>query len=183
MSVTRDGISWEITLALSHPTAAESKQTPATELPIGPSTAQPMREARKPKARLAGKRFLVVEDEPLVALEIAGVLEEAGAVVASAGTADEALHSIEANAPDAALLDCNLYQRPVDEIAAALTDRKIPFLFVTGYGADSLPTRFRNVAILTKPVSEPDLLEAAKRLTNSRARRRRGARARNSSTA
>ena len=81
------------------------------------------------------------------------------------GTPDEALRLIDANTPDAALLDGNLHRRPVDEIAVALTHRKIPFLFVTGYGPDSLPTSFRNVTILTKPVSEPELLEAAARLT------------------
>jgi PAS domain S-box-containing protein len=165
MSVTRDGIAWEITMVLSHPLVAEPNHTLATELPIGASAGQALQASHKPMARLAGKRFLVVEDEPLVALEIAGVLEGAGAAVACTGTADEALRLTEANAPDAALLDGNLHRRPVDEIAAALTHRNIPFLFVTGYGTDSLPTSFRNVTVLTKPVSEPELLEAAARLT------------------
>ena len=166
MAVKSDGIVWEITLLLSHPVAAESKNALATKLTAGAEADQPMQEVHKPMARLAGKRFLVVEDEPLVALEIAGILEEAGAqLVASAGSAHEALRLIEVNALDAALLDCNLHGRPVEEIATALTDRKVPFLFVTGYGPDSLPTSFQNVTILTKPVSQPELLEAAARLT------------------
>jgi hypothetical protein len=60
-------------------------------------------------ARLAGKRLLVVEDEPLVALDLVDILEEAGAEVAgSAGTAKEALNIIENASLDAALLDANL---------------------------------------------------------------------------
>jgi hypothetical protein len=48
------------------------------------------------KKELAGMRFLVVEDEPLIALDIVPVLERAGALVAGpVGTVDEALLLIE----------------------------------------------------------------------------------------
>ena len=77
----------------------------------------------------------MVEDEPLVALDIVAALEGVGAeVVGSAGTAKEALSLIDDTSLDAALLDANLRGHPVDEIAAALAARNIPFLFVTGYG-------------------------------------------------
>lgn len=165
MSFGDDGLVWEIRLALSRPVVQESDAL-AGGVRGGASVDPPIHVVEKTNGGLSGKRFLVIEDEPLVALEIARVLEEAGAqIVASTGTADEALRLIEANALDAALLDGNLHRRPVDEIATALTQRKIPFLFVTGYGPDSLPTSFRNVAILPKPFSPQELLEAAARLT------------------
>jgi CheY-like chemotaxis protein len=104
-----------------------------------------------------------------VALDIAAGLQEAGAeVVASTGSAKDALHTIESKALDAALLDGNLHGRPVDDIAAALTRRKVPFLFVTGYGPESLPRAFSHAAILSKPFSQQQLIDAAARLVERR---------------
>lgn len=121
------------------------------------------------EAGVARKRILVVEDEPIIALDIASGLEEAGAeVVGPASSAAEALATIESEKVDAALLDGNLRGRPVDEIAAALTHRKIPFLFVTGYGRDSLPREFGHVTVLTKPFSQPELVDAAEALFRQR---------------
>ena len=125
----------------------------------------PPRGVDKPPALLAGNRILVVEDEPLVAMDIMAGLEEAGAeVIGPAGTPEEALRLIEDLSIDAALLDGNLRGRRVDDIAAALTRRKIPFAFVTGYGNGSLPLPFRHAAIVSKPFSREQLIAAAVQL-------------------
>ena len=85
----------------------------------------------------------MVEDEPLLALDNVAALEGAGAtVLGPAGTVREALGIIGSAPLDAAVLDANLQGHPVDEIAAALTARNVPFLFVTGYGPESLPQGF-----------------------------------------
>jgi CheY-like chemotaxis protein len=68
----------------------------------------------------------------------------------------------------AALLDNNLGGEPVDEITAALTRRKVPFLFVTGYGSASLPRAFGKVALVAKPFSQQQLVEAAAQLVDQR---------------
>jgi FixJ family two-component response regulator len=57
-------------------------------------------------------------------------------------------------------LDANLHGRSVDEIAAALTRRKIPFVFITGYGRIGLPTSFQQAPVLPKPVSDEQLFDA-----------------------
>jgi DNA-binding response OmpR family regulator len=88
----------------------------------------------------------------------------AGAVADSAGTADRALAAIEGDDFDGALLDANLHGRPVHEIAAALTRRGVPFIFITGYGRDGLPISFRKAPALAKPVSEKQLLDAVTNL-------------------
>jgi CheY-like chemotaxis protein len=125
--------------------------------------------AEQEPRKLAGQRFLVVEEEPLVALDIEAGLENAGAeVVASTGSVKQALEIIERKELDAALLDGNLNGRPVDEIAVALTRRKVPFVFVTGYGREGLPQAFRTVAVLFKPFSPHQLIEAAVRLVERR---------------
>jgi hypothetical protein len=65
---------------------------------------------------------------------------------------------------DAALLDANLHGKPVDEIAAALTQRNVPFAFVTGYGRDSLPASFRTAPVISKPFTTEQLLDETRRL-------------------
>jgi CheY-like chemotaxis protein len=115
--------------------------------------------------KLTGKRFLIVEDEPLVALLQTDILTSEGAdIVASVANVKEAPETIERAHFDAALLDGNLRGHPVDEVAAALTRNNVPFLFVSGYGATSLPTSFRDVPLLAKPFTQEELIEAASRL-------------------
>ena len=165
ISMTDAGIAWEITLTLAHSMASGQKASNPDELVGSASPDQRTPAVLKAPGDLVGKRFLVVEDEPLVALDIAAALEAAGAeVLGSTGRVSEALEMIEREQMDAVLLDGNLRGHPVDEIAAALTRRNIPFLFVTGYGPDSLPADFRHVTILSKPFSQSHLLESAARL-------------------
>jgi two-component sensor histidine kinase len=164
MSSTRDGIVWEIALPLARPAASEGAPSLAAELVNGASPDAQMQAVQKAPGKLVGTRFLVVEDEPLIALDITAALQEAGAETVGSSTATEALDIIGSNELDAALLDGNLQGTPVDEIAAALSRRKIPFLFVTGYGRENLPIDFRDVAVLAKPFSQAQLLQAAARL-------------------
>ena len=51
------------------------------------------------RGQLSGKRFLVVEDNFLLALNMAAALEDAGAEVTWTGVAEEAVHTIEARPP------------------------------------------------------------------------------------
>jgi len=108
---------------------------------------------------LAGKRMIVIEDEPLVAMDLESCLAAAGCeVVGTAGTVREA-RALCAEAPcDAALIDVNLAGQPVDELAAALTKRNIPFAFVTGYGREALPQGFRDALMVAKPFDEAALI-------------------------
>lgn len=165
MLTTVEGVVWEITLQLSRPFAThEARSRSASEL-VGPPRRQLVPVADRPRGKLEGKRFLVVEDEPLVALDLSAGLQEAGAeVTASTGSASKALEIIESQPLDAALLDGNLDGRPVDDIAAALTRRRVRFAFVTGYGRESLPQAFRAVSLLAKPFSQAQLLDVATQL-------------------
>lgn len=110
---------------------------------------------------LAGKRILVVEDEPLIAMEIETNLERAGCeVIGPAGTIEIAESLLAQTQPDAVLLDANLRGRPVDELAAALARRGVPFAFATGFGRDSLPNAFRDAVLLSKPFDSGQLIAA-----------------------
>jgi PAS domain S-box-containing protein len=107
---------------------------------------------------LQGWRVAVVEDEPLILMDIEASLADAGVdVVGTAGNLSSAKHLLEGVTCDAALLDTNLSGERVDELAALLTRRNIPFAFITGYGREGLPEGFREGLLLTKPFSQEQL--------------------------
>lgn len=100
----------------------------------------------------AATRFIIIEDEPVVAMDIETILTDLGhEVVGTASTVKKAKELIAGGGFDAALLDANLAGAPVDRLAAALTRKGTPFAFVTGYGRESLPAAFRNGVMLGKP--------------------------------
>jgi PAS domain S-box-containing protein len=116
---------------------------------------------------LAAKRVLIVEDEPLIAMDIEGTLSAHGfSVVGPAGTLEGALKLVEQGGFDAALVDANLDGEPVEGLAAALTARGIAFAFVTGYGPDTLPSVFAGTPVLKKPFFSEQLLEMVDRLVS-----------------
>jgi PAS domain S-box-containing protein len=111
------------------------------------------------KQSLAGKRVIIIEDEPLVAMDLESCLAAAGCeVVGSAGTVRDAKTLCAEAVCDAALIDVNLAGQPVDELAATLTKRNIPFAFVTGYGREALPQGFRDALVVGKPFDETALI-------------------------
>lgn len=107
---------------------------------------------------LKGKRILIVEDEPLLSMDLETTLTEIGCEVKGpAGTLKKAMGLIAKSDYDAALLDANLGGRPVDELAAALTQQNVPFAFVSGYGREALPQGFRHAMLLGKPFNKEQL--------------------------
>ena len=123
------------------------------------------------RADLAGKRVLVVEDEPLVALDIMENFDAVGIKgIGPAGSIEEAKHLIETERLDTALVDANLKGRPVDVIAAALTRQGVPFAFVTGYDRNALPQAFRGTAMLAKPYTQAALVETIEKLLSPQER-------------
>ena len=104
-------------------------------------------------------RVLLVEDEALVAMMIQETLKEFGyQVVGPLNTASEALAAAREGHFDAAVLDINLGDGLVYTVAEILGVRGVPFIFVTGYDADSVDPRFSGVPILQKPI-ERDMLQ------------------------
>jgi PAS domain S-box-containing protein len=104
-------------------------------------------------------RVLLVEDEALVAMMIQETLKEFGyQVVGPLNTASEALAAAREGHFDAAVLDINLGDGLVYTVAEILSVRGVPFVFVTGYDADSVDPRFSEVPILQKPI-ERDMLQ------------------------
>ncbi|HEX2101013.1 MAG TPA: response regulator, partial [Candidatus Synoicihabitans sp.] len=105
------------------------------------------------EAGLAGLRILLVEDEAMVAMLIEGMLEDLGCRVAEWATnVGAALEAVDRDEFDGALLDVNLRGEPVYPVAELLAGRRLPFIFVTGYGRTADPLgRFSDAAVLKKP--------------------------------
>jgi PAS domain S-box-containing protein len=110
--------------------------------------------------RVSGRpRVLLVEDEALVAMMIQECLGDFGyQVVGPIATATEAAVRAKDGNFEAAVLDINLGDGAVYPIADMLAAHGVPFVFVTGYDAESVDPRFRNVPILQKPI-ERDVLQ------------------------
>jgi DNA-binding response OmpR family regulator len=121
-------------------------------------------------AGLQGVRILVVEDEFLVATLIQDILEAAGYVVSGPiPRLAEAVKAAEVDACDAAVLDVNLAGHRVFPVAEVLSRRQIPFVFVTGYGSDTLPAEHHARPSIRKPFRNQELLNVVSELVNEAA--------------
>lgn len=114
-------------------------------------------------AAQAGARIMIVEDERILALDLAETLDELGYTVAGmASRGDEAIELARRLDPQLILMDVRL-DGDVDGIAAAETIRDehdVPVVFLTAHADDDTlhrATRSEASAYLVKPFKPPDL--------------------------
>jgi PAS domain S-box-containing protein len=106
------------------------------------------------------KRILLTEDEALIGMMMRDLLSELGLfVVGPICSVAEAMSALANWDFDCAILDLNLGGEPVYRVAAALAERGVPFVFATGYGPESVDTRFADIPILQKPIARDALEE------------------------
>jgi len=108
---------------------------------------------------LLGQRILIIEDEPMIALDLKLALAEAGAdVVGVASTIEEARELADQADITAAIVDLHLQGQSVRAVVQRLTDRAVPFLFYSG--DDDAPTAkaWPQVPLLTKPQAPAKIL-------------------------
>jgi DNA-binding NtrC family response regulator len=112
---------------------------------------------------------LIVEDDPIIALDFEDTILSLGVkTVRSAGNVATALALIAARAPEFAFLDVGLAREKSFAVAERLDALKIPFAFVTGYGADKVPPAFADRSRLPKPCSSDALLIVLQRFAPKR---------------
>ena len=116
-----------------------------------------------PNAGMPGD-VLVVEDDPIISLYFEDTILGFGArTVRTAASVARALELIAERAPDFALLDVELGREKSFAVADRLAAAQIPFVFVTGYGAEArIAPEFKTRPRLQKPCSS-EALEAALR--------------------
>ena len=142
------------------------------ELPVTPGTRRAQarrRRRRKSCKRLAGRRVLVVEDEPALAGAVCDALTDAGFVVDRAGDGEEALGRVRERPYDLVICDLKM-PRSTDARSTAPSPRRrrscaARLIFVTGDVAGTDAERFLEESgcrWLAKPFRLGDLLRAAR---------------------
>jgi DNA-binding response OmpR family regulator len=105
------------------------------------------------------RKVLIVEDEPLIALDLQLLLEEAGyQVIGPATTVEEAKKLADRHELRAALLDLNLNGELTTAVLNLLLEESVPVVVLSGYAskADELP--FSRCPFLQKPYEQEDVL-------------------------
>jgi len=114
------------------------------------------------------KRVLVVEDEPLLAMEVVEYLSEAGyQVVGPVTTVEKALRLIRERGCDVAVLDVHLGTEHSEPVALALKAQGTPFVVVSGNSQEHYPTGFRGAPSLQKPIMPATLLTLVRTCTEA----------------
>lgn len=109
-------------------------------------------------------RILIVEDDPLIGLDLSIELEDADfAVVGVAPTVTKALALFNERGCDLAILDVNLGHETSAAIATALAAARVPFIAVTGYSTEQCPPEFATAPLMSKPFQTARLVAEMKR--------------------
>jgi CheY-like chemotaxis protein len=101
---------------------------------------------------LSGRSVFLVEDEVMIRMMVADMLEELGyRVAAEAGDINEAMRLAQATEFDIAILDVNVNGKVISPVADVIKAKGCPFIFATGYGSSGLPEQYRDRPALQKP--------------------------------
>ena len=121
---------------------------------IMPSSADP----RVNSANSKRARVLIVEDEAILALQIAEILEEADFhVLGPVSSVQAALELLSRVRCDAAILDINLGHETSEPVAQRLEQDNVPFMTLSSFSAPERPSAFNGSRHLDKPVA-PDTI-------------------------
>ena len=114
-----------------------------------------------------GLTILIVEDEPVIGLNLAFTVEDLGGRVAGpVPTVAEALKLLPDIQASGAVLDARLADRDVTPLAVDLAARGIPFVVHSGTGLpDALVQTLPDLPVIMKPASSVTVLrELAERI-------------------
>jgi len=99
-----------------------------------------------------GGSVFLVEDEVMIRMMVADMLEELGyRIAAEAGEIGEAIRLVQCTDFDLAILDVNVNGKVISPVADLIKARNRPFIFATGYGSSGLPEEYRDRPSLQKP--------------------------------
>ena len=116
-------------------------------------------------APATGARVLVLEDEAIIALDIEGILTDAGlAVLATLASCANALEWLDGNDADVALLDMHLLDGSCEPVARRLAEKGIPFVVFSGDSEtdETLDPIFRTGIWLEKPAPADRIVAAVR---------------------
>ena len=109
------------------------------------------------------RKVLIIEDNYVVAAHLAAALEDDGfKVIGPVATAGGAVSRIDEEALDGALLDVRLREGSAVDVASALRARRVPFVIISGYSRDTLPTELKGAPYVGKPMGYSELIQTAR---------------------
>lgn len=122
-------------------------------------------------SRLAGTRVLVVEDEPVIATQIADELNDHGAIVIGPfADVASALAALRHTTPSAAIVDWWLCEESAAVATATLAAKRIPLIIYTGLSLS--PAELAScpeAVVVAKPAPDGALVSQLLRLTRKAA--------------
>jgi DNA-binding response OmpR family regulator len=121
-----------------------------------------MTGATMTSSSLAGRMILVVEDEPLIALDLIEGLKAAGASVCGAHSVREGLVLAERPDLSAAVLDFKLSDGGAAAVCARLDERHVPFILHSGY--TDVHDACHSAIVLPKPATSYQVVSAVEKL-------------------
>jgi DNA-binding response OmpR family regulator len=107
-----------------------------------------------------GRRVLVLEDEPIIAMLLAELIEAAGGDAERVSSLAAAALAMDRSTPDLAILDINIHNQTSFAIAERLDRLRVPFIFASGYGNKANPAGMEQVPTVTKPYDLRELEQA-----------------------
>lgn len=111
---------------------------------------------------LRGAKVLVLEDDYYLATDLRDTLEAHGAtVIGPFGDTADAEKALAGALPDCAFIDVNLGDGPSFAMPRALAQRNVPFAFVTGYDAATIPDEFAAAPRVEKPAAQSEIVRTA----------------------
>jgi DNA-binding response OmpR family regulator len=111
---------------------------------------------------LDGHTILIVEDEPLVAMDIAFACEAAGAKVLAAASLGAATPLVEHDGLSAAVLDFGFKDGDSRDLCLRLNERDIPYVLHSGYR--HLGDASHRGIVVEKPASPTEIIDVLSRL-------------------
>lgn len=111
---------------------------------------------------LEGRSILVVEDEPLIVMDISQAFEATGAALTTTNTLKHALILVEHDGLSGAILDHALGDGDSCRLCARLKERGIPFIIYSGYA--TVGGACQGALHISKPAAEGALVAAMERL-------------------
>ena len=111
---------------------------------------------------LEGRSILIVEDEPLIVMDITQQFEVTGAALTTTNTLHHALILVEHDGLSGAILDHALGDGDSSLLCTRLRERGIPFMIYSGF--DTVEGPCKDALHISKPAAEGALVAAMERL-------------------
>jgi DNA-binding response OmpR family regulator len=105
------------------------------------------------------QRVLIVEDDPLIAMDLETIAAETGAVPTVCSSVREALERLEAAEFALALLDIDVTDGQTFGVARRLKERQVPVCFVSAVRSADIPADIADTPLVAKPYRVAELKE------------------------